>query len=82
MYGGLKSRFESETIIIPDDPQLIGELASIRYSFTSSGQIRIEDKDSLRRSAGADILRPLVLVSCRPWRDSGRACPGVSRPSL
>jgi hypothetical protein len=28
--------------------RIISQLASIRYSFTSSGQMRIEDKDDLR----------------------------------
>ncbi len=48
LYDGLRERFQQGRIRIPGDQKLISELASIRYSFTSSGQTRLEDKDDLR----------------------------------
>ena len=48
LYHGLRDRFQQGRIRIPGDQTLISELASIRYSFTSSGQTRLEDKDELR----------------------------------
>ena len=48
LYDGLRERFQQGRIRIPGDQKLISELASIRYSFTSSGQTRLEDKDNLR----------------------------------
>ena len=48
LYDGLRERFQQGRIRIPDNQKLISELASIRYSFTSSGQTRLEDKDELR----------------------------------
>ena len=48
LYHGLRERFQQGRIRIPGDQTLISELASIRYSFTSSGQTRLEDKDELR----------------------------------
>lgn len=34
---------------LPDDPELIAELTSIRYSFASTGKMRAEGKDDMRR---------------------------------
>ena len=48
LYDGLRERFQQGRIRIPGNGKLISELASIRYSFSSSGQIRLEDKDELR----------------------------------
>ena len=49
LYDGLRQRFEEGRIAIPDDRELIGQLAALRYQFTSSGQMKLEDKDDLRR---------------------------------
>lgn len=48
LYDGLRERFQQGRVRIPADAELIGELAGIRYSFTSSGQVRIEDKEEAR----------------------------------
>ena len=50
MFDGLRLRFQSGDISICDDAELISELASLKYSFTSKGQMRLEDKQSLRSS--------------------------------
>jgi hypothetical protein len=49
IFDGLRVRFESGRISIPEDRELIGQLAALRYSFTSSGQMKLEGKDELRR---------------------------------
>ncbi len=49
IFDGLRERFESGRISIPEDRELIGQLAALRYSFTSSGQMKLEGKDELRR---------------------------------
>lgn len=48
LYDGLRERFQQGRISIPGDADLIGELTSLRYLFTSSGQIRLEGKEELR----------------------------------
>ena len=48
-FWGLRERFRSGRISIPDDSQLISELTSLRYSYDSSGRIRMESKDDMRR---------------------------------
>lgn len=50
MFDGLKDRFRDGDISICDDAELISELASLKYSFTSKGQMRLEDKQALRAS--------------------------------
>ena len=48
-YWQLRERFASGNIVIPDDNQLMGELAALRYSFDSQGRVQMESKDSIRQ---------------------------------
>lgn len=49
-WWGLRERFESGDIDIdPKDEELASQLASIRYKFTSRGQIIIESKDEMKK---------------------------------
>ena len=48
MYDELKDRFMRGDISIPDDPELIRELAMIRYEFNSAGQMQVADKTDIR----------------------------------
>ena len=48
IYDALRTRFLQGDIAIPEDPQLISELASLKYKFNSRGQMMLEDKQSLR----------------------------------
>ncbi len=50
MYDGLRQRFADGDISIPDDPELISQLASLTFSYTSRGQLQIESKDRIRSS--------------------------------
>ena len=47
LYDGLRWRFENDRIRIPNDAELIGQMAAVRYEFTSAGQMQIESKDVL-----------------------------------
>ncbi|MCI0851328.1 MAG: AAA family ATPase, partial [Chloroflexi bacterium] len=49
LYDGLRARFEEQTIEIPHDEDLIGQLASIRIEYTSRGQLKVEPKETMRR---------------------------------
>ena len=44
LFDGLRSRFNQGHIEIPNDKELVGELAALRYFFTSRGQMQLEDK--------------------------------------
>jgi hypothetical protein len=43
----LNPAFGNEDIAIPDDPELIGDLTSPKYDQTSTGLLKIEDKDDI-----------------------------------
>ena len=48
MCDELRQRFENQEINIPDDPELVSQLASITYEFNSKGQLKIESKQQIR----------------------------------
>jgi hypothetical protein len=48
-FDYLREQFEANKISIPNDQQLIAQLTGIRYDFTSTGQMRLEGKETLRR---------------------------------
>jgi phage terminase large subunit len=50
-YKG-KAWLEKRDCALPDDLELIQELTSVRYSFTSSGKLKIESKDEIRKRIG------------------------------
>ena len=69
LYWGLRERFRSGDIQIPRDEALKAELAGLRYFYTSSGQVALEKKETMkRRGAGspdrADMLAMLFDSSC------------------
>lgn len=70
LYDGLRERFQDGRITLPEDEELIGELASLRYSFTSSGQVRLESKDDLRGRGlpSPDKADALMLAFAAPRR--------------
>ncbi len=75
LYWGLRERFRKGDIQIKDDPQLVEELASIRYRLNAKGQTQIEEKHKmkqrLRRSPDrADMLAMLFDSSC-DWVTGG-----------
>ena len=55
LFNGLKLRFNNGDIEIPDDRELASELASLRYFFTSRGQLQLESK---RKYAGVGVASP------------------------
>jgi hypothetical protein len=63
-WVGLRTRFESGDIDIPDDEELITQLAGIRYKINSRGQILIESKDDMKRRgiSSPDRADALMLV--------------------
>jgi len=48
-YWRLKELFASGQIAIPNDHQLMGELAALRYSFDSQGRVLMESKEAMRQ---------------------------------
>ena len=68
IFDGLKQRFVDGYIAIPDDPELISQLASMTYTFTSSGQLELESKQKIRSSGrqSPDKADALALAFAKP----------------
>lgn len=49
LWHKAKAWLESRDCTMPKDEALMAELATVRYSFTSSGKIQIEGKDEIRK---------------------------------
>ncbi len=68
MMDGIRERFADDDISISDDAELISQLASMTYRFTSRGQLKIEDKDAIRASGrqSPDKADALALAFASP----------------
>ena len=72
-YWRLKELFATGEISIPDDHQLMGELAALRYSFDSQGRVLMESKEAMRQRGlpspdKADALMLAFLESANKTR--------------
>ena len=69
-YWGLYELFNQDAMAIPDDPELAGQLATVRHRYNSRGQLLIESKEETRARGlpspdKADALM-LAFLSHRP----------------
>ena len=49
LWGRAREWFEEKGCSLPDDSALVHELAAPRFAFTSTGKIKIESKDEMRK---------------------------------
>ena len=73
MFDGLRQRFVDSDIAIPDDAELISQLASLTFKYTSRGQLQLESKDQIRSSGRqspdkADALALAFTSAPNPMR--------------
>lgn len=58
--------FEGKDVVIPNDEQLINELCSVSYGYSSTGKTKVESKDDIRRrlgnNASPDAADALILT--------------------
>ena len=50
VFDGLRQRFADGDISIPNDPELISQIASLTYKYNARGQLQLESKDAIRSS--------------------------------
>ena len=65
LWWSAREWLEQRDCVLPDDEQLITELALPRYSFNSSGKIKIESKDESKKRHGGkspDLADSFVLT--------------------
>ena len=74
MFDGLRERFADGDISIPDDPELISQLASATYRYTSRGQLKLQSKDEIRATGrqSPDKADALALAFARNLYDKNR----------
>ncbi len=48
VFEGLRQRFADGDISLPNDPELISQLASLTYKYNARGQLQLESKDQIR----------------------------------
>lgn len=73
MYWKLREQFENMCISIPDDPELVNELAAIKTEIASNGKFKIAGKQEIRRKFGyspdkADALALSYLANDAAYR--------------
>ena len=68
MFHGIRQRFVDRDIAIPNDPELISQLASLTYTFTSRGQLKMQSKEQIRNSGlpSPDKADALTLAFTAP----------------
>ena len=65
LYWNCRSFFEGRDVHIPQDDVLISELTNIRYKYLSTGKLKIEAKDEIKRRNGGrscDVADSFVLT--------------------
>jgi hypothetical protein len=64
LWHKAKAWLEKRDCKIPNNEDLIAELATVRYTFTSNGKIKIESKDDIRRRGlkSPDMADAFVLT--------------------
>ena len=48
VFDGLRQRFADGDVAMPNDPELISQLASLTYKYNARGQLQLESKDQIR----------------------------------
>ena len=68
MFHGLRQRFADHDIAIPNDQELISQLASLTYTYTSRGQLQMHSKEQIRNSGlpSPDKADALALAFITP----------------
>jgi len=51
-WWGMRERLMEDKIALPIDDELTGDLVAPRYGYTSSGKLKVESKDDIRKRLG------------------------------
>lgn len=64
IYWNLRERFLSGDISIPNDEELISQLANIKFKYTNKGQIQLESKEDIKkRGLGSPDMADALALS-------------------
>ena len=64
LWAKAKAWLERRDCFLPDDSQLVSELATVRYKFASNGKLQIESKEDLKKRGlkSPDVADSFVLT--------------------
>jgi len=64
LWGKMKHWLEQRNCTLPKDDNLLGDLTAPRYSFSSSGKLRVESKDEMKKRglASPDLADACILT--------------------
>lgn len=64
LWGKMKNWLEQRSCALPKDDDLLAELTAPRYSFNSSGKLRVESKDEMKKRglASPDLADACILT--------------------
>ena len=77
LFWGAREWFEARDCHIPDDGTLMAELSGIRYKYLSTGKLKVESKDEMKRRGqrSPDVADAFVLT----FSGQGAVAGGYSR---
>ena len=68
-YWNLRQMITSGEVFLPSDKELMGELAALKYSFNSTGQLLVESKDDMRkRGVRSPDKADALMLAFLPYR--------------
>lgn len=76
LWWSMREWFEQLSCAIPDDPELMAELTSVKYEMTSAGKVKVEAKDDMKARGlrSPDLADSLMITFAAP------ASPGFWKP--
>lgn len=77
LFWNAREWFEGRDVKIPDDDTLIQEITAIRYKYLSTGKLKVESKDEMKRRGqrSPDVADAFVLT----FAEQGAVASGYSR---
>ena len=70
VFDGLRQRFADGDISIPNDPELISQMASLTYKYNARGQLQLESKDQIRSTSGDKVP---TKPTPSPWHSPAKS---------
>ena len=68
-YWNLRQLITTGEVFLPSDKELMGELAALKYSFNSVGQLLVESKDDMRkRGVRSPDKADALMLAFLPYR--------------
>lgn len=77
LFWSAREWFEGRDVFIPEDDTLIQEITSIRYKYLSTGKLKVESKDEMKRRGqrSPDVADAFVLT----FAEQGAVASGYSK---